>query len=88
LVLDPLCAAAPTLLADGGTMLLVQCEFSGVEQSVNALRSAGMSVEVILWQRIPFGPVLSARAEWLESRGRLRAGRRKELLAVIRADKR
>ena len=33
LVLDPLCAAAPELLADGGTMLLVQSEFAGVEES-------------------------------------------------------
>src|SRR5882757_9140767 len=29
LVLDPLCAAAPQLLADGGTLLLVQSEFAG-----------------------------------------------------------
>jgi release factor glutamine methyltransferase len=88
LVLDPLCAAAPELLADGGTMLLVQSELADVEQSLAALRSAGLHVEVVMWQWIPFGPVLRSRAKWLEDAGRLRIGRREELLAVIRADKR
>lgn len=88
LVLDPLCAAAPKLLTDGGTMLLVQSEFAGVEESLTALRSGGLDVDIVQWQWIPFGPVLSARAKWLEASGRLRAGRREELLVVIRADKR
>lgn len=88
LVLDPLCAAAPQLLADGGTMLLVHSEVAGVEKSLTALRSGGLDVDVVMWQWIPFGPVLSARAHWLEETGRLRAGRREELLVVIRADKR
>jgi len=88
LVLDPLCAAAPELLADGGTLLLVQSEFAGVEESLAALRSGGLDVDVVIWQWIPFGPVMSARAEWLRAAGRLRAQRREELLVVIRADKR
>jgi release factor glutamine methyltransferase len=36
---------------------------------------------------IPFGPVMSARANWLEEIGRLPRGRREEELVVIRADK-
>ncbi len=88
LVLDPLCAAAPKLLTDGGTMLLVQSELANVDQSLAALRSGGLHAEVVLWQWIPFGPVLRARAKWLEQTGRLRSGRREELLVVIRADKR
>ena len=68
-------------------MLLVQSEFAGVEESLTALRSGGLDVDVVLWQWIPFGPVLSARAKWLEETGRLRAGRREEQLVVIRADK-
>jgi release factor glutamine methyltransferase len=88
LVLDPLCAAAPELLADGGAMLLVQSEFAGVEQSLAAMRSGGLNVEIVIWRWVPFGPVLSARAQWLEHIGRLRPGRREELLVVIRADKR
>ncbi|MBV8966980.1 MAG: methyltransferase, partial [Mycobacteriaceae bacterium] len=88
LVLDPLCDAAPELLTDRGTMLIVQSEFAGVGQTVASLRSCGVHAKIILWQLVPFGPVLSARAAWLEETGRLTAGRRMERLAVIRADKR
>jgi release factor glutamine methyltransferase len=87
LVLDPLCEAAPALLVAGGTLLLVQSEFSGVQQSLACLRSVGLDADIIAWQWVPFGPVLSARATWLESSGRLRSGRREEELVVIRADK-
>ena len=38
-------------------------------------------------QLIPFGPVLNARAGWMESVGMLPVGRREEELVVIRADK-
>ncbi len=87
LVLDELCASAPALLADGGTMLFVQSEFAGIGQSLSALRSVGVEAEVVGRQTIPFGPVLTARARWLETSGRLAHGRREETLVVIRADK-
>jgi release factor glutamine methyltransferase len=88
LVLDPLCERSSELLVDGGTMLLAQSELSGVEQSLALLRSAGLTAEVCSRQRIPFGPVLSARAHWLQSTGRIRPGYREEHIVVIRADKR
>jgi release factor glutamine methyltransferase len=87
LVLDPLCAAAPHLLADGGTLLVVQSEFAVPRQTLAALAGAGLDAEIVAWQWIPFGPVLSSRAQWLEDTGRLEAGRREEELVVIRADK-
>jgi release factor glutamine methyltransferase len=87
LVLDPLCEAAPDLLADGGSLLLVQSEFAGPRQTLAGLAAAGLDAEVIAWQWIPFGPVLSSRAQWLEDTGRLEPGRREEELLVIRADK-
>ncbi len=86
LVLDPLCAAAPDLLTGGGTMLIVQSEFSGVEQSLMELRARGLDAEILMWQWVPFGPVLTTRAQWLESIGWLQEGRREEELIVIRAD--
>jgi release factor glutamine methyltransferase len=88
LVLDPLCAAAPKLLADRGTILIVQSEFAGVEQSLDLLKAGGLDAEVVLWQWIPFGPVLESRARWLEESGLLHTGRRTERLAVVRAEKR
>jgi release factor glutamine methyltransferase len=88
LVLDPLCATAPKLLADGGRILIVQSEFAGVDRSLDVLRSGGLDAEVVVWQAIPFGPVLTSRVEWLEETGLVDTGRRRERLAVIRADKR
>lgn len=87
MVLDPLCAAVPQLLAHGGSLLLVQSEFANPRQTLADLSAAGLDAEVIAWQWIPFGPVLTSRAEWLEETGRLDPGRREEELLVIRADK-
>jgi release factor glutamine methyltransferase len=87
LVLDPLCESAAKLLCDRGSMLLVQSAFAGVQRSLDSLRSTGLHAKVIASKRIPFGPVLTARAEWLEDTGRLRHGCREEELVVIRADK-
>lgn len=85
--LDPLCDWASELLVDGGAMLLVQSEFSGVERSLTSLRSVGLDADVVAVQPIPFGPVLAARAAWLERVGRLNPDCREEKLVVIRADK-
>lgn len=87
LVLDPLCAVVPQLLADGGSLLLVQSEFAGPRQTLGALASAGLDAEIVARQWIPFGPVMTSRAQWLEETGRLEPGRREEELLVIRADK-
>ena len=87
LVLDPLCESAASLLAAGGSMLLVQSTLSGVENSVNALRATGLDAEVIASRLVPFGPVLSARVGWLEVTGMIKKGCRTEELVVIRADK-
>jgi release factor glutamine methyltransferase len=86
-VLDPLCMTAGDLLADGGTLLMVHSALAGVDRSLNTLRNNGFDARVVASQRIPFGPVLSARAEWLESTGRIERGCRTEELVVIRADK-
>ena len=87
LVLDPLCESAPKLLCDGGSLLLVHSAIAGVQQSLDRLKWAGMRGEVIASKWIPFGPVMSARANWLEDTGRIPRGRREEELVVIRADK-
>lgn len=88
LVLDPLCETAPKLLRDGGSLLLVHSALAGVQQSLDSLKWAGMDAKVIASKWIPFGPVLSARARWLEETGRIPYGRREEELVVIRAEKR
>ncbi len=87
LVLDPLCAAVPDLLAPGGTFLVVQSEFAVPRQTLAALAEAGLDAEVVAYQWIPFGPVLESRAGWLEDTGRLEPRRREEELVVIRAER-
>lgn len=87
MVLDPLCDKAPSLLADGGTMLIVQSEFADADLTVRSLQRGGLRSEIVLTQLIPFGPVLRARARWMERIGMLPVGRREEELVVIRAVK-
>lgn len=87
LVLDPLCESASHLLSGGGVMLVVQSVVADVQRSLDLLRSTGLDADVIASRRVPFGPVLSARARWLERRGRIQRGCREEELLVIRADK-
>ncbi len=87
LVLDPLCESAAGLLDAGGSLLLVHSALSGVDKSLESLRSTGLGAEVIAAQKIPFGPVLSARVGWLEVTGQIERGCRTEELVVIRADK-
>ncbi len=87
MVLDPLCSEASCLLANGGSMLLVHSALAGVEQSLDTLRSTGLNARVISSQWVAFGPVLSARASWLEATGQIQPGCRTEELVVIRADK-
>jgi release factor glutamine methyltransferase len=86
LVLDPLCAAAPVLLDEGGTMLVVQSECADIKRTLRDFRCHGMRAEAVAQQLIPFGPVMTARAKWLVRAGLLAPGRRNERLAVIRAD--
>ncbi len=87
-VLDPLCASAANLLCDGGSMLLVQSALAGIYRSLDYLRSTGLDAEIVASERIPFGPVLTQRASWLEEIGLVPPGCREEELLVIRADKR
>jgi release factor glutamine methyltransferase len=87
IVLDVLCTGAHRLLAPGGVLFLVQSEFGGTTASIDQLRACGLSAEVVERTRIPFGPVMTTRADWLESRGLLEPGVRTEELVVIRAER-
>ena len=61
MVLDPLCHAVPDLLTPGGTFLVVHSEFCGFGETLRALRRRGLTAQIVASQRIPFGPVLTAR---------------------------
>jgi release factor glutamine methyltransferase len=85
-LLDPLCAVAPRLLAPAGRLLLVQSDVSGVDATLERLRAGGLSARVVARRRTPFGPVMRARAAFLEATRRIEPGQRHENLVVIRAD--
>ncbi|UVO13063.1 methyltransferase [Mycobacterium sp. SVM_VP21] len=87
IVLEPLCRSAAALLRSGGSLLLVQSALADVAHSLESLRESGLSAEAVAVRRIPFGPVLTAYAGWLESTGQVPRGCRLEQLVVIRADK-
>ncbi|MEU6487455.1 HemK2/MTQ2 family protein methyltransferase [Streptomyces sp. NPDC046887] len=86
-VLDRLCADAPALLRDSGVLLLVQSALCGVEQTVRRLADTGLESRVELRTFVPFGPVMARHAAWLEERGLIEPGIRKEELVVIRAQR-
>ncbi|GAB3980854.1 methyltransferase [Plantactinospora veratri] len=85
-VLDLFCAAAPGLLSAAGFVLLVHSHVSGVERSLQMLRASGLRTSVTARRRVPFGPVMRARAAYLEDAGLIRRGQRHEDLVVIRAE--
>ncbi|NDJ90648.1 HemK2/MTQ2 family protein methyltransferase [Mycolicibacter kumamotonensis] len=87
IVLDPLCRSAAALLRSGGSVLLVQSALADPGRSLKALRDSGLDADIVASRWIPFGPVVSARAGWLERTGRMPRGCREEQLVVIRADK-
>jgi len=87
IILDPLCRTAGTLLRRGGSLLLVQSVLADIGRSLRMLRHSGLQADIVADRWIPFGPVLSARAGWLERTGRMPRGCREEQLVVIRADK-
>jgi release factor glutamine methyltransferase len=87
-LLDPLCTIAPRLLTPGGRLLLVQSSVSGVDTTLELLGWGGLCAEVVTRRRIPFGPVMKARAAFLEAAGLIDARQRHEDLVVIRAGRR
>ncbi|MCZ0206347.1 methyltransferase [Streptomyces sp. UMAF16] len=87
LLLDQICRDAPALLRPGGLLLLVHSALSGPDRTLEMLRAAGLSAEVVRRRRVPFGPVLRSREDWLRRRGLLGPADDKEELVVIRAER-
>lgn len=85
-LLDRIIAGAPRFLRPGGLLMLIQSSITGVEPTLERLRACGLrEVDVVLRRRGPLGPLLSARAAELETRGLLRPSEREEELVAIRA---
>ncbi|GAA4947479.1 methyltransferase [Streptomonospora halophila] len=85
LLLDRICAGASSVISDDGALLLVQSELADEQATLDRLAVAGLVAEVLARARIPFGPVLRARAPALRARGLLGPDQEEEELVVIEA---
>ncbi|KII00264.1 methyltransferase [Streptomonospora alba] len=85
LLLDRICAGASSVISDDGALLLVQSELADEQATLDQLAVVGLVPEVLARARIPFGPVLRARAPALRARGLLGPDQVEEELVVIEA---
>lgn len=82
-LLDRILAAAPPRLEPGGVLLLVHSSVCGEEETLAALRRAGLEPEVRERRCGPLGPLLADRAEELAEKGLLGDGKPEEDVLVI-----
>ncbi|MFJ4831812.1 HemK2/MTQ2 family protein methyltransferase [Streptomyces sp. NPDC088747] len=85
LVIDRICASAPSLLRPGGTLLMVHSAMSGAERTLHRLEKAGLAGQALATAVVPWGPVLRSRRAWLQKQGLAEAGQNQEELVIIRA---
>jgi release factor glutamine methyltransferase len=85
-ILDRICTEGPGLLAPGGMMLVVHSAVCDEDITLKRFADAGLQAEVVARCRVPFGPVMRARAAMLEACGLVEPGQRDEELVVIGAD--
>lgn len=84
-LLSRIIATAPTVLVEGGQLLLVHSALCGVQDTLDELAAQGLPGEVVAECTHPFGPVLTERAPLLEATGLIAHGARTEQLVVIAA---
>ncbi len=84
-LLDRICAGVRHVLAPDGNVLLVHSGVCDTDLTLDALTRAGLVPQVLATARVPFGPVMRARALLLESRGLIGVGQREEELVVVGA---
>jgi release factor glutamine methyltransferase len=84
-VLDRICAAAAERLTPHGVLMLVHSGVCGAATTLTRLADAGLAGSVVDRVRIPFGPVMRARAALMERRGLIAPGDDQEELVVVEA---
>src|SRR5205823_12375969 len=79
-VLDTLCQRVTDLVNPGGSLLFVQSVMSGVDTSLEMLTAQGCQASVVRRVRVPFGPVLGGRLDFLAAAGLIEPGQQEEEL--------
>ncbi|MFD7681255.1 HemK2/MTQ2 family protein methyltransferase [Streptomyces sp. NPDC060187] len=87
LVIDRICASAPSLLRPGGVLLLVHSAMCGAQSTLRLLDQAGLAARVTATAVIPWGPVLRSRRPWLQRQGFAGVEEEQEGLVIIRAQR-
>lgn len=82
-LLDPIIAAAREHLEPGGTLLVVQADWSGEDLTLARMADAGLEPEIVAREPGPFGPLVRERRELMERRGLLAPGRDGEDVLVV-----
>ncbi|MGC5342042.1 HemK2/MTQ2 family protein methyltransferase [Streptomyces sp. DT24] len=86
-IVDRVCDAAPSVLRPGGVLLMVHSGLCDSGATLRRLSRAGLSATVGDRVRVPLGPVLLSRLEWLRERGLMSRDEAAEELVVIRAER-
>ncbi|MFH9548090.1 HemK2/MTQ2 family protein methyltransferase [Streptomyces sp. NPDC051445] len=86
LLLDRICLEAPRLMRPGAVLLMVHSALNDPANTLAVLRASGLKASVTRRHRVPFGPVLRERKDWLRERGLLSADEENEELVVVRAE--
>ena len=84
-VLDRICATVAARLTAQGVLLMVHSGVCGVDTTISRLADAGLAGTVVERVKVPFGPVMRARARMLERRGLIAPGDDQEELVVVEA---
>jgi len=83
-LIDRVVAGAPAHLRPGGSLMVVQSSVCGTDETLEAMRRAGLHATVVGSETNPFGPVFTERVARLERAGLLEPGQRHEELVVLR----
>jgi release factor glutamine methyltransferase len=83
-VLDRICREAPAHLRPGGVLLVIHSEICDADATLAAFAAGGLEADVAERHHGALGRLMAQRAEALEARGLLAAGRREEDVLVLR----
>lgn len=84
-VVDRVCDNAPAALKPRGVLLMVHSGLCDPDLTVSRLERSGLDAEVAARTRVPLGPVLLSRRDWLSECALVRPYDVSEELVVIRA---
>jgi release factor glutamine methyltransferase len=84
-LVDRVCRGASAVLAPGGTILLTHTAVIDDAHTLQLLADQGFDARVVAVRTVPFGPVMSARAELLAARGLISFAQQIEDIVVFQA---